>query len=132
MRTHLIHRPARDTIPPFDSDPFVREYLSAFLQRLHELGWIEGRNIRPDYRFTGQDAERMRAGSAELIAFGPDVIVVWANPAAAIVRKATENYPDRIRCRVRSGGRRLRHEFRPSRRLSCSRWRKLDKAQPGS
>ena len=78
---------------PDDSDPLVKEYLSAFLQRLHELGWIEGRNIRLDYRFTGQDAERMRAGSAELIALAPDIIVVWANPAAAIVRKATQTIP---------------------------------------
>jgi ABC-type uncharacterized transport system substrate-binding protein len=78
---------------PDDSDPLVKEYLSAFQQRLHELGWIEGRNIRLDYRFTGQDDERMRAGSAELIALAPDLIVVWANPAAAIVRKATETIP---------------------------------------
>jgi ABC-type uncharacterized transport system substrate-binding protein len=78
---------------PDDSDPLVKEYLSAFQQRLHELGWIEGRNIRLDYRFTGQEAERMRAGSAELIALAPDIIVVWANPAAAIVRKATQTIP---------------------------------------
>ena len=78
---------------PNDSDPQVKEYLLAFRQRLHELGWVEGRDIRLDYRFTGQDAERMRAGSAELIALAPDIIVVWANPAAAIVRKATQTIP---------------------------------------
>src|SRR5437773_9877996 len=80
---------------PFSDDrsPLVRDYLSAFKQRLLELGWIEGRNIRLDYRFTGQDAERMRAGSEELIALAPDIIVVWANPAAAIVRKATQTIP---------------------------------------
>src|SRR5215471_13509179 len=76
-----------------DSDPQVKEYLSAFRQRLHELGWIEGRNIRLDYRFTGQDVERIRAGSAELIALAPDIIVVWANPAATIVQKATQTIP---------------------------------------
>jgi putative ABC transport system substrate-binding protein len=78
---------------PDDRDPLVREYLSAFKQRLHELGWIESRNIRLDYRFTGQNAERIRTGGEELIALTPDVIVVWANPAAAILRKTTQTIP---------------------------------------
>jgi putative ABC transport system substrate-binding protein len=78
---------------PDQRDPLVRDYLSAFRQRLHELGWVEGFNIRLDYHFTDQDAERMRAGAVELIALGPDLIVVWANPAAAIVQKATRTIP---------------------------------------
>ena len=36
-----------------DRDTRVQAYLPAFKQRLHKLGWIEGRNIRFDYRFTG-------------------------------------------------------------------------------
>lgn len=35
----------------------------------------------------------MRAGSEELIALAPDIIVVWANPADEIVRKATQAIP---------------------------------------
>jgi putative tryptophan/tyrosine transport system substrate-binding protein len=43
---------------PFDGDePLVKALLSAFRQRLQELGWVESRNIRFDYRFTGQDAD---------------------------------------------------------------------------
>jgi putative ABC transport system substrate-binding protein len=76
-----------------DRDTRVQAYLPAFKQRLHELGWIEGRNIRFDYRFTGQDAERIRVGAEELIALAPDIIVVWANPAAAILRRATQTIP---------------------------------------
>ena len=78
---------------PNDREPRAKDYLSAFKQRLHELGWDEGRNIRFDYRFTGQVPERMRAGTDELIALAPDIIVVWANPAAAIVQKATQTIP---------------------------------------
>jgi putative ABC transport system substrate-binding protein len=78
---------------PDDREPLVKDYLLAFKQRLHELGWDEGRNIRFDYRFTGQVPDRMRAGSEELIALAPDIIVVWANPAAEIVRKATQAIP---------------------------------------
>ena len=78
---------------PDDRGPLVKDYLSAFRQRLHELGWDEGRNIRFDYRFTDQVPERMRAGTEELITLAPDIIVVWANPAAAIVQKATQTIP---------------------------------------
>jgi putative ABC transport system substrate-binding protein len=78
---------------PDDREPRVKSYLSAFKQRLHELGWDEGRNIRFDYRFTGQVPERMSAGAAELVSLAPDVIVVWANPSAAIMRKATQTIP---------------------------------------
>jgi putative tryptophan/tyrosine transport system substrate-binding protein len=78
---------------PDDREPLVKEYLSAFRQRLHELGWDEGRNIRFDFRFSGQVPERMRAGTQELVALAPDIIVVWANPAAAIVREATQTIP---------------------------------------
>jgi putative ABC transport system substrate-binding protein len=70
---------------PFPDDrDRVQEYLPAFKQRLHELGWIESRNIRFVYRFTGQDAERIRTGAKELVALAPDVIVVWSNPAAGV------------------------------------------------
>jgi putative ABC transport system substrate-binding protein len=78
---------------PDERDAMAKVYLSAFKQRLHELGWDEGRNIRFDYRFTSQVPERMSAGTEELIALAPDIIVVWANPAAVIVRKATQTIP---------------------------------------
>jgi putative tryptophan/tyrosine transport system substrate-binding protein len=80
-------------IPFPDDEALVKEYIRAFTQRLHELGWDEGRNIRFDLRFTGQMPERMRAGADELVALRPDIIVVWANPAAAIVQKATQTIP---------------------------------------
>jgi putative tryptophan/tyrosine transport system substrate-binding protein len=78
---------------PNDQVPLAREFLSAFRGRLHELGWDEGRNIRFDYRYTGQVPERIREGTQELIALVPDIIVVWANPAAVIVGNATRTIP---------------------------------------
>ncbi|MGC2717848.1 MAG: ABC transporter substrate-binding protein [Pseudolabrys sp.] len=78
---------------PDDRESLAKDFLSALRQRLHELGWDEGRNIRFDYRFTGQVPERMRAGTEELITLAPDIIVVYANPAAVIVRKATQTIP---------------------------------------
>jgi ABC-type uncharacterized transport system substrate-binding protein len=78
---------------PDDNETQVKARLSAFKQRLHELGWIESRNIRFNYRFSSQDAERIYTGAQELIALGPSVIVAWGNFAAAILQKATQTIP---------------------------------------
>ena len=78
---------------PNSDEPQVKARLSAFKQRLHELGWVEGRNIQFDYRFTSQDADALHKGAQELIALGPDVIVAWSNPAVAIIRKTTQTIP---------------------------------------
>src|SRR5215467_11705770 len=80
-------------IPFRDDEPQVKVLLTAFKQRLHELGWIEGRNIRFEYRFTDQDAERIRTAAEELVAFGPDVIVAWSNTTVVTLQKATQTIP---------------------------------------
>src|SRR6267143_2049729 len=43
-----------------ENDNVYEPYLSAFKQRLQNLGWIDGRNIRVEYRFTGGVTERIR------------------------------------------------------------------------
>jgi ABC-type uncharacterized transport system substrate-binding protein len=80
---------------PFDDerDPSARPVFLAFKQYLRDLGWIEGRNIQFDYRFTGQNPEAIRTAASELVASAPDIIVVWANPAVAILRQATKTIP---------------------------------------
>jgi putative ABC transport system substrate-binding protein len=60
---------------------------------MHELGWIEDRNIRFDFRFTGQNAEGARTGAQELVAAAPDMIVVWSNPAVAVLRQVAQTIP---------------------------------------
>jgi len=56
-------------------NPDVQVWLAAFLQRLRELGWSEGRNLRIEYRLGALgDAERTRKYAAELVALAPDVI----------------------------------------------------------
>ncbi len=80
-------------IPFDDGDPYAQSLVAAFKQRLHDLGWIENRNIRLEYRYQGSDIERIRAGAAELVALAPDIIVVWSNPAVAVLRQATQTIP---------------------------------------
>jgi putative ABC transport system substrate-binding protein len=62
---------------PFaETDPQVRANLAAFRQALQTLGWIDGRSVHIDYRWGDADTERIRRQAQELVAFGPDVILV--------------------------------------------------------
>jgi putative ABC transport system substrate-binding protein len=76
-----------------ESDEVWQAYLAAFRQRLENLGWTEGRNIRIDYRFTGENTERIRIGARELVANAPDVIFVSTNPALSALMRATNTIP---------------------------------------
>src|ERR1700676_2232118 len=62
-----------------ENDEVWQTYLAAFKQRLQDLGWIDGRNVRVDYRLTGENTERIRIAAKELVALAPDVILVSGN-----------------------------------------------------
>ena len=65
----------------------------AFLQRLQQLGWIDGRNVRIDTRWSaGNDAET-RKYATELAALAPDVILTAGSAAIEPMRKATRTVP---------------------------------------
>src|SRR2546421_9114212 len=67
-----------------ENDNVYEPYLSAFKQRLLlDLGWIDGRNIRVEYWFTGGVTERIRIAARDLVAVAPDVIFATTNPAVA-------------------------------------------------
>src|SRR5438445_1639705 len=74
-------------------DPEGRARLNALVRGLQELGWVEGRNIRIDYRFAGGDSGRIAAYAAELLSLAPDVIVSHATPVTAVLQKATSSTP---------------------------------------
>jgi putative ABC transport system substrate-binding protein len=52
---------------------------------LQKLGWIEGRNIRIDYRFAAGSPDSIRSAAAELVGLGPDVLLKADNPWGAII-----------------------------------------------
>jgi putative ABC transport system substrate-binding protein len=68
-------------------DDVGRPRLMAFKQRLRELGWIEGKNIQFDVRWSAGDADLLRAYTDELIALEPDVILGASTPVAMALRK---------------------------------------------
>jgi putative ABC transport system substrate-binding protein len=76
----------------FADDPQVHARVTAFRQGLDALGWTEGRNIRVDYRFAGDDA-RVQAYVAELVSSTPDLIVAQTSLAVAALKRATTTIP---------------------------------------
>ncbi len=65
----------------------------AFLQRLRELGWAEGKNIATERRFSEGKQERFRDLAAELVRLKVDIIVTAGTPGVAAAKNATETIP---------------------------------------
>src|SRR5262245_54054005 len=66
---------------------------AAFLQGLALLGWIDGRNVRIEYRWSEGDAELSRKHVAELVALAPDVILAGGSTAVGPLLQATRTIP---------------------------------------
>jgi putative tryptophan/tyrosine transport system substrate-binding protein len=75
-----------------ENDAGAQDIIEVFVKRLRELGWIEGRNIRIDYRYPGNDAARLHAYARELVALRPDVIFAMS-PAVTALKEATRTIP---------------------------------------
>jgi putative tryptophan/tyrosine transport system substrate-binding protein len=59
-------------------------WVAAFVQRLRELGWIEGRNLTIEYRWADGRNERAAEFAAEFVRRKVDVIVTGGLPAVAV------------------------------------------------
>jgi len=68
-------------------------WLAAFLQRLHELGWFEGRNLAIEYRWANGSSDRAAEFAAEFVQSRVDVILTYANPIVLAVKHATSLIP---------------------------------------
>ena len=44
-----------------ENDPQAKTFVSAFTQALAGLGWTDGRNVRMDVRYAGNEINRIRA-----------------------------------------------------------------------
>jgi ABC-type uncharacterized transport system substrate-binding protein len=67
--------------------------VDAFRQELSKLGWIEGKNITIEYRFTERKNERLPELAAELVRLNVDLIVVAATGPALAAKRATTTIP---------------------------------------
>ena len=70
-----------------------RHLWGALRQRLHELGYVEGRNVTFEGRWAEGQAERLPALAVDLVARNVDVIVTAGILAAIAARQATRSIP---------------------------------------
>ena len=68
-------------------------WLSAFMSRLRELGWIEGRNINVDVRWAEGRNDRSADIAAEFVRLKVDVIVTYSSEHTQIAKQATSTIP---------------------------------------
>ena len=74
-------------------DPEGQARMTAFQQKLQQLGWIDGGNVRIDARWSASDAERMRKGAEELVALSPDVILASGGTVLGPLLRTTRAVP---------------------------------------
>ena len=70
-----------------------RAWVDAFVQRLRELGWIEGRTVAIEYRWGEGRAERYAEIAAEFVRLKVDVILAGGTEAATAAKQATSVIP---------------------------------------
>ena len=77
-----------------EKDPVARGRVKAFRLGLRDLGWVEGRNLQVEYRFSDTNSEKsINQNVADLIARAPEVIVGNSTPVLAALRSATNKIP---------------------------------------
>jgi ABC-type uncharacterized transport system substrate-binding protein len=80
-------------MPSAADDTEFQARMTAFVQGLAQLGWLDGRNVRIDTRWGVADADRIRKYAAELLALALDVILANSSVALAPLLQATRTVP---------------------------------------
>jgi putative tryptophan/tyrosine transport system substrate-binding protein len=76
-----------------NSDPEYKPRLAAFGQTLQQLGWVDGRNLRIEYRSANGDPDKVKSFARELVEMQPDVIFGASTPVIAALQRETRTIP---------------------------------------
>ena len=76
-----------------ESDHEAQSWVAAFREELRKLGWVEGRNVEIDMRWTKADVELMKRSAEELVTLQPDFILTSSTPATAVMLQHTRTIP---------------------------------------
>jgi putative tryptophan/tyrosine transport system substrate-binding protein len=74
-------------------DPESPVRVAELLKGLQELGWIDGRNVKIEYRWPSADVASIRERVAELVALAPNVILAGGTPAVAAFQQISPVLP---------------------------------------
>jgi putative tryptophan/tyrosine transport system substrate-binding protein len=75
------------------SDPEAQRRIVTLDRTLRELGWIDGSNVRIEYRWAAGDADRFGTYAAELVRLAPDVILAAGTAALTALARETKAIP---------------------------------------
>jgi putative ABC transport system substrate-binding protein len=70
-----------------------RDWSTSFVQRLRELGWIEGQTVTIEYRWAEGREARFGEIATEFVRLKVDVIVTYGTPSVAAAKKVTAAVP---------------------------------------
>jgi putative tryptophan/tyrosine transport system substrate-binding protein len=76
-----------------ENDPRGKATVTAFVQRLKELGWTEGRNVHLDIRWGGDDTDRYRQYARELVGLFPDFVLGSSSAVVAALQRVSRTVP---------------------------------------
>jgi ABC-type uncharacterized transport system substrate-binding protein len=73
--------------------PGSEQFWRLFREGMRDLGYVEGHNIRFEFRSDEGQASRLPELAAELVRLRVDIIVTWFTPAARAAKQATHEIP---------------------------------------
>ena len=71
----------------------MRPWIAAFVQRLVELGWVDGRTLAIDYRFAEGRSGRYTEIANDFVRQKVDVVVTYGTPPTKAAKEATAVIP---------------------------------------
>ena len=71
----------------------MSQWVAAFVQRLRELGWVEGRNVAIEYRWAEGRSQRATELAAELVHRKVDIMVMNGTAQVLAAKQATSTIP---------------------------------------
>ena len=80
-------------IPTTKDDPQQQRRVAGFFQGLQQSGWMAGRDVQIEYRWSGAAPDDVRRNAVELVALEPDVIFATGNSAVAPLLQVTHTVP---------------------------------------
>ncbi len=80
-------------MPYSKDDPEDQARVAALQDGLRQAGWIEGRNLRSEYRWYAGESARARAMAMELVEQRPELIVVGATIGSVALKQETRTIP---------------------------------------
>jgi putative ABC transport system substrate-binding protein len=76
-----------------ENDSEGQSRFSGVTRGLSDLGWIDGRNLRMDVRWAGDNVDRVQALAKELVDLQPELILAYTTPTTAALQRVTQTIP---------------------------------------